>query len=444
MPHSQQQLEYSKSPRAINPTALTAHERNCRLRSVSCHRLVRMHKTPPAEHHNSMVNWTEAGTQHSAIWRSEGGWNAPSTIVVATEQLSATEAYALISAGTALLWRGDFHAARQLLRALGTRIDKSERRPPHDLSLAFRQHREHSYRRAQLLSLLLVPLDASYIVPLRRAPEVREACIEAYGAAPSTQRHELQQASRPAHEGDSLVALRELLGVIGARQWQLRGVEVPELGGARIHPHYGVFSPVRGEYLELVANAPLPEAKRAMDIGTGSGVLSAILASRGIRNITATDLDPRAIACARENIARLGFDQQVEVVEADLFAPGLADLIVCNPPWVPAEARIASDHAVYDPDSRMLRGFLGGLLAHLSPGGEGWLIISDLAERLGLRSRGEFLDLIEDAGLRVIERHDTRPTHARANDTSDPLHRARAHEITSLWRLGALAASPAE
>jgi methylase of polypeptide subunit release factors len=127
------------------------------------------------------------------------------------------------------------------------------------------------------------------------------------------------------------------------------------------------------------------------------------------------------------------------VVEADLFDPGQADLIVCNPPWVPAEARIPSDYAVYDPDSRMLRGFLGGLRAQLNPGGEGWLIISDLAERLGLRSRGELLDLIEDSGLRVIERHDTRPTHARSADASDPLHAARAREITSLWRLGASA-----
>lgn len=37
----------------------------------------------------------------------------------------------------------------------------------------------------------------------------------------------------------------------------------------------------------------------------------------------------------------------------------------------------------------MLRGFLDGLTAHLAPGGEGWLVLSDLAERLELRGRGE-------------------------------------------------------
>ncbi len=372
--------------------------------------------------------------------------------------MPGAEAYRLVAAGTALLWRGDYQSARQLLRTLGSHVDKSNRRPPRDLSLAFRQQREQKYRRAQLLSLLVIELSADYEVSLRRAPEVREACAEAYG--PASAHRGSDATSLDGAQGDgasgtvsragsggagrsSLVALRELLGVIGAHEWRRRGVEVPELDApgqpGRIHPHYGVFSPVRGEYLELVASAPLPEVTRAVDIGTGTGVLAAILARRGIRNVVATDLDPRALACARENVARLGLGAQVEVIEADLFAPGLAELIVCNPPWVPAEARIASDYAVYDPDSRMLRGFIGGLREHLAPGGEGWLIISDLAERLGLRSRGELLDLIEDSGLRVIERHDTRPTHSRAFDATDPLHGARAAEITSLWRLGASA-----
>ncbi|KQW08624.1 methylase [Leifsonia sp. Root4] len=391
------------------------------------------------------VRWSEGGAERQARWRSEGGWPAPDNVVIADEKLAADEAFRLVGNGTALLWRGDFQAARQLLSALGTRIDKRNRRAPRDLALAFRQHREQSFHRARLLSLLLVPLDAGYVVPLRRAPQVVDACTEAYGAAASG-------TASAAVPGGSLVALRELLGVIGAHEWRRRGVDVPELDlhvsgepvrPGHIHPHYGVFSPVRGEYLELVATAPLPadaaEIGRAVDVGTGTGVIAAILAHRGIQSVTATDLDARAIACARENIARLGFSKQVEVVEADLFAPGQADLIVCNPPWVPAEARIPSDYAVYDPDSRMLRGFLGGLRAHLNPGGEGWLIISDLAERLGLRSRGELLDLIEDSGLRVIERHDTRPTHARSADASDPLHAARAREITSLWRLAASA-----
>lgn len=46
----------------------------------------------------------------------------------------------------------------------------------------------------------------------------------------------------------------------------------------------------------------------------------------------------------------------------------------------------------------MLGGFLNGLAEHLEPEGEGWLILSDLAEHLGLRRRDELLGAFERAG----------------------------------------------
>lgn len=371
------------------------------------------------------VTWVESGAPQSALWRSDGGWPAPTTVVVADDTMTADTAYRLAASGTALLWRGDYNNARQLLTALGARIDRRKKPRHTDLTAAFRAHRADAATRARLLGLLLVPLDADFSVPLRRAPEVRAACAAAFG--------------RPTEA--SLVSLRELVGVIGAHEWREQGVPIAALG-ARIHPHYGVFSPIRGEYLDLAAQAPLPPAATgadgvAFDIGAGTGVLSAILATRGVNRVIGTDLDDRALACSADNIGRLGLADRVDVVRADLFPNGTADLIVCNPPWIPADATTSTDHAVYDPDSRMLRGFLAGLAAHLNPNGEGWLIISDIAERLGLRSRGELLDLIDDAGLTVVARLDTRPTHRRATDRSDPLHAARAAEITSLWRLAA-------
>ncbi len=134
--------------------------------------------------------------------------------------------------------------------------------------------------------------------------------------------------------------------------------------------------------------------------------------------------------------------EAVTVVEADLFPPGeeKATLIVCNPPWLPAKPTSPLEHAVYDPGSRMLRGFLAGLAERLAPEGEGWLILSDLAEHLRLRSREELLGWIEDAGLTVAGREDTRPHHPRSADPADPLHAARSAEVTSLWRLRAAAA----
>jgi hypothetical protein len=105
---------------------------------------------------------------------------------------------------------------------------------------------------------------------------------------------------------------------------------------------------------------------------------------------------------------------------------------------VPARPSSPLEHAIYDPESRMLRGFLNGLAAHLTPRGEGWLILSDLAEHLGLRSRDELMAMLDAAGLKVLGRLEAKPHHAKVADDADPLHVARAAEITSLWRLAAV------
>ena len=373
------------------------------------------------------IEWEEGGATRSALWRSESGWPAPKKVVLADDTMSADAAYRLALDGTALLWRGDFQNARQLLQALVRRIEhKGERsrrakpKAPATPTEAFHRHRLTQLQRARTLAMLLIPFEADHGILLRRAPDARLACLEAYG--PATEPY--------------IASLRELLGVIGAHEWRRKGVEIAALDD-RIHPWYGVFSPVRGEYVELVAQAPLPDgAKLAFDVGAGTGVLSAVLARRGMR-VFATDMDARALGCARENVARLGLAAQVEVVQADLFPEGRAPLVVCNPPWLPGKPSSAIEYAIYDPDSRMLRGFLGGLKAHLEPGGEGWLIMSDFAEHLGLRSREQLLGWIADAGLDVVARHDTRPVHPRASDPDDPLHAARSKEVTSLWRLRA-------
>ncbi|MGH6880049.1 MAG: hypothetical protein ACREFM_03960, partial [Hypericibacter sp.] len=98
----------------------------------------------------------------------------------------------------------------------------------------------------------------------------------------------------------------------------------------------------------------------------------------------------------------------------------------------------ALERAIYDEEGRMLGGFLAGLAAHLTPGGEGWLILSDLAEHLGLRTRAALEAAIAGGGLKVVDRIDARPVHPKAADAGDPLHAARAAEIVSLWRLAAV------
>ena len=373
----------------------------------------------------SIVKWQEGGVGHGARWRSEAGLVPPAAVDVVDDRISADAAWGLMEGGTALLWNGDWVNVRHLMQALTRRADRLSGLPrdkrPATPAAAFARLRERQRWRAVLLARLLVPVDADYRVSLRRAQDVRQACIEAWG---------------PPSGDASVIALRELLAVVSAHEWRRKGITVPAIEG-RIHPHYGVFSPVRGEYVDLVAGASLPAGcKLAFDIGTGSAILAAVLARRGIKRVVATDQDPRALACASENARNLGLTAAIEVIEADLFPTSRAPLVVCNPPWVPAQPSSPIEYAVYDPDSRMLRGFLGGLAAHLAPGGEGWLIISDLAEHLGLRSRNELHGWIADGGLQVRDRIDTRPRHSRASDRNDPLHAARSAEVTSLWRLG--------
>lgn len=368
-----------------------------------------------------LVSWQEGSELHQAQWRSENHSKPPVRVQVVDDTLKADHAYRLACEGTALLWRGDFHNARQLLQAMARRMDRKPAKASSLLLDAFNLHRQAMAQRARVLGMLLVELGADYTIALRRAPDVKEACLQAYGAA----------------EHASLISLRELQGVIGAYEWRKKGVEVAALG-ARIHPHYGVFSPVRGEYVDLVAQAALPDNELAFDIGTGSGVLAAVLARRGVKKVIATDQDARALACARENMQRLGFSQQVEVIECNLFPEGKAGLLLCNPPWIPAKANAAIEYAIYDPGSAMLKGFLNGVTAHLLPHGEAWLILSDIAEHLGLRTRQQLLEMFESAGLKVIAKLDTRPRHGRASDDADPLHQARSAEVTSLWRLTAI------
>jgi methylase of polypeptide subunit release factors len=73
------------------------------------------------------------------------------------------------------------------------------------------------------------------------------------------------------------------------------------------------------------------------DIGVGSGVLSAVCWRGVARAVVATDQDPRALACARDNLQRLGLASRVQLLQADLFPPGhraggVQSALVAGPP----------------------------------------------------------------------------------------------------------------
>ena len=200
---------------------------------------------PPApDNEIPQIHWTEGGVERVARWRSEAGLPPPRRVEVVDATLKADTAYRLACSGTALLWRGDFQNARQLLQAMARRCDEKVGKAAKaevEFPEAFNLHRMRQAQRARVLGQLLIHVELGHRIALRRAPDVAQAAEEAYGKAGA--------------EADYVVSLRELQGVIGAFEWRKNGVDIPALA-ARIHPHYGVFSPVRGEYVELVAKAP--------------------------------------------------------------------------------------------------------------------------------------------------------------------------------------------
>ena len=360
----------------------------------------------------------------AAEWRNESTQKPPKQAVYVHES-NAADILKNAHAQTATVWTGDFHNAKQVLAAMKKRVRRSSEKTknaPADIQTAFHTHRMKQAQQSRVLNMLAVEIGTGFQLSNPRAPDVRAALADVY-AEPN--------------DAPFLLPLNQLLGFIGAHEWHKKGIDIPQLDG-KIHVPFGVFSPLRGEYLDLIAQAPLnPHIQTAFDIGTGSGVIAAILAKRGIPEITATDTNPKAIACATANLARLGLDKQVVVQAVDLFPEGRADLIVCNPPWLPAKPTSELETALYDPGHAMLRALLAGARERLAPQGQLWLVMSDLAEHLGLREPQALAQWFQAAGLRLANHLQTAPQHPKAADDTDPLAFARRLERTSLYILEA-------
>lgn len=111
-------------------------------------------------------------------------------------------------------------------------------------------------------------------------------------------------------------------------------------------------------------------ARRALDVGTGSGLL-ALLAAAHSDEVVATDVNPRALALARFNAEWNGVSG-IAFREGDLFEPvrGEAfDLVVCNPPFVIAPAVEYVHTHSGRPTDALCREIVRAAPAHLSEGG---------------------------------------------------------------------------
>lgn len=351
-----------------------------------------------------------------AAFHSESDDAPPASLVVVDDRTRAADAMRAIRDGAYLLWTGDWHNGRQLLTALQRRLG----RPAAATSLAgrWRAGRAHTRQVAEVLGRVLVVVEPDGAVDLRRAQDTRQAVAWAFGLV----------------ETRRLVALRTVIGALGAAGWTRAGLDVPGLEG-RLVPRYGVFSPTRHAYVGLLDGLDFTD-RTVLDTGCGTGVLGFVALQRGASRVWATDLEPRAVACARDNARRLGLEDRYDVGEHDLFPPDAqVDLALFNPPWMPEPPRTRLDRAVFD-EGELVQRWLAGLHTHLRPGGRGVLLVSDLAERLGLRPEGSVREAVARAGLMVLEHTDAPATHKKARDARDPLHVARAAERVQCWEIG--------
>jgi SAM-dependent methyltransferase len=186
----------------------------------------------------------------------------------------------------------------------------------------------------------------------------------------------------PDH-ADFALPVEDVRVLSSAWEWYQQGVHFPVLG-YRLHPFYGAYIPARMEHLELFGTwlAKYQGARnRAIDVGTGSGVLALQMAKAGFQQVVATDINPNAIESVARQLKRLPKAPPIELQHADLLGEdrGPLDLIVSNPPWMKGEVGRTLDLAMYFQDGFFER-FFDQCLQRIAPGGRVVLVFSNIIE----------------------------------------------------------------
>ena len=234
------------------------------------------------------------------------------------------------------------------------------------------------------------------------------------------------------------ISFPEVQGMNGSWQWYKNGIEVKTLG-LSLHPYYGTYFPTRFDHLKLFDKwlKKYEGVKRnAIDVGVGSGVLSFQLIQNGFENITAIDNNKNAIIGVAEESKRLGYADKITAIHSDLFekCDTKVDLIVFNPPWLPAKHELEEgiDKAMYYEEELFPR-FFEQALNHLNEEGKIVLIFSNLAEVIDEKNSHPIIEELQKNKRFRKELHlrrDVRASSRRTKRTD-----ARSREKVELWVL---------
>jgi len=139
----------------------------------------------------------------------------------------------------------------------------------------------------------------------------------------------------------------------------------------------------------------------ALELGTGSGIISLLLSVKPFRRIMAVEIQPGLAELARRNVELNGLGNRIEVIETDLrtFEPGRAfDLIFSNPPYIRKATGFLSSSAEKSAARHELHGAIGEILsrtaAWLAPDGRACFVYPE-------RRRDDFLAAAGECGLGV-------------------------------------------
>jgi release factor glutamine methyltransferase len=120
-----------------------------------------------------------------------------------------------------------------------------------------------------------------------------------------------------------------------------------------------------------------------LDMGTGCGI-QAITAGQIARRVIAVDINPEAVQFAWKNVKANGLENKVSVLQGDLFSPlrprQRFDIILFTPPYMEGKPKTGFDHALFDPDKKLIRRFFEEARGYLKPNGYVQMVYSSIAE----------------------------------------------------------------
>ncbi|HAQ36916.1 MAG TPA: methyltransferase type 11 [Saprospirales bacterium] len=234
--------------------------------------------------------------------------------------------------------------------------------------------------------------------------------------------------------------LPQIQGLNSSWQWYVKGVHFPTLD-VEIHPYYGVYFPTRFEHLIIfdkwLKNHRLKKSS-ALDLGTGCGVLSFMMLNNGYEHVLATDINPNALISVQENAVKQQLEDRISLMQSDLFegCNDRHDLIVFNPPWIPASKNEVSggiNDAVYYTDHELFTSFFEDAVHFLKPDGELIIIFSNFARINQLTDHHPVENELEKGGRFVLAERQTMKVKAGSQHTKRVDR--RLDEEVELWVL---------